>query len=130
MFLNNTSNTMSNIHCNPMSNIVVFSLNNTWIIKGDIRSSFTTGLDMSCAKYVPCTKYLLVSNLWNKLNNVYSKHKQEKIEQALWRVFSNNAYQRKKEEGVLFKCKHDVGMHITFYGWQLNENKYSYLKNQ
>lgn len=71
-----------------------------------------------------------VSNLWNKQNNVYSKHKQEKIEQALWRVFSNNAYQRKKEEGVLFKCKQDVGMHITFYGWQLNENKYSYLKNQ
>ena len=54
----------------------------------------------------------------------------KKIEQVLWRVFSNNAYQRKKEEGVLFKCKYDVGMHITFYGWQLNENKYSYLKNQ
>lgn len=113
-----------------MSNIVVFSLNNTLIIKGDIRGLFTTGLDFNCAKYVAYTKYLLVSKLWNKQNNVYSKHKQEKIEQALWRVFSNNVYQRKKEEGVLFKCKHDVGMHITFYGWQLNENKYSYLKNQ
>ena len=54
----------------------------------------------------------------------------KKIEQALWRIFSNNAHQREKEEGVLFKCKQDVGMHITLYGWQLNENKYSYLKNQ
>ena len=78
MFLNNSSNNMSNKHCNPMSNIVVFCLNNTWIVKGGIRGSFTTGLDFNCAKYVPCTKYLLVSNLWNKQNNVYSEHKQEK----------------------------------------------------
>ena len=80
MFLTNTSNTMSNIHCNPMSNIVVFSLNNTWIIKGDVRSSFTTGLDMSCAKYVPCTKYPTCET--NRIMFIQNTNR-KKIEQAL-----------------------------------------------